>query len=347
MGRDEPTAVVIDSPKEKTHGDDIEKVQPEKFSYRTRLLMCVGGIMGFFLIYGIMQEKIMDTPYGSDEAGNPVYFEETTFLVFSNRVFAAVVAMAILLYRRESLRPKAPLINYVGVSGSNFCATYCQYEALKYVNFPTQTLGKCGKMLPVMVVGTFTGGKKYAPKDYLIALSITAGCVVFVLFGNISSKNEAGNTPVGLLLMAAYMFFDSFTSTLQEKMFKGYTMSTYDQMIYVNSFSAIICIIIMLAKGTFQEAFVFTSAHPQLLYDSTLLSLCATFGQMVIYYTIKEFGALIFSTVMVTRQVFSIILSCLIYLHPLTNMQWLGFALVFGTLYYKAVEDQKKHSTKH
>lgn len=58
-----------------------------------------------------------------------------------------------------------------------------RYEALKYVNFPTQTLGKCGKMFPVMIVGTLFSGKKYSIKDYSIAVSITLGCVMFLLTG--------------------------------------------------------------------------------------------------------------------------------------------------------------------
>jgi len=318
---------------------------PENVPYNVRLAGSVFGIMGFFLLYGILQERIMTTPYGVTADGSDIYFEETTFLVLSNRVFAASVAMAILLYRGQSLKNAAPFHKYLGVSVSNFSATWCQYEALKYVNFPTQTLGKCGKMFPVMIVGTLFSGKKYSVKDYLIAVSITAGCVVFLLTGDISSKNTQ-NTPVGLILMGLYMFFDGFTSTAQEKMFKGYTMSTYDQMIYVNLFSAIICAVIMLAKGTLFMALDFSLTYPSLLSDSIWLSVCSTFGQMLIYYTIKEFGALFFSTVMVTRQVFSIILSCIIYFHPLSIGQWLGFLLVFGTLYYKAMEDKKKHSQR-
>jgi len=326
--------------------DEKKPVQPEQLSYNTRLILAVCGIMGFFLMYGVLQERIMDTPYGTDADGNNVYFEESTFLVFSNRVFAAVVAVIIVIYRGESLKNTAPLHKYLGVSVSNFSATWCQYEALKYVNFPTQTLGKCGKMLPVMIVGTITGGKKYGVKEYMIAVSITAGCMIFLLTGNIASKEGGTYAPFGLMLMGAYMFFDGFTSTFQEKMFKGYTMSTYDQMIYVNLFSALISLVVMLFNGTFGAALKFTAEYPQLMYDSTMLSVSATFGQMVIYYTIKEFGALIFSTVMVTRQVVSIVLSCIIYLHPLTAPQWVGFAMVFGTLYYKAMEDKKKHSER-
>lgn len=45
---------------------------------------------------------------------------------------------------------------------------------------------------------------------------------------------------VGLLLVGLYLFFDGFTSTFQERLFKGYTMSMYNQMLYVNLCSAAI-----------------------------------------------------------------------------------------------------------
>jgi len=340
---DKDPLLTVDSGKEPS----APPVEPGT-SRNVRLALCVAGIMGFFVVYGLLQERIMTTPYSIDPVtGEKAFFRDSTFLVLSNRLFAAAFAVLMVLRRGESLKNVAPLHKYAGVSLSNFCATWCQYEALKYVNFPTQTLGKCGKMMPVMLVGTFISAKKYSVKDYGIAISITAGCVIFMLTGEISSKVGAGNTPYGLILMAAYMFFDSFTSTFQEKMFKGYTMSTYDQMIYVNGFSAILSICVLLVNGGLSSAIAFSTAHPQLLFDSTLLSVCATLGQMVIYYMIKEFGALIFSTVMVTRQVVSIILSCVIYLHPLTTTQWLSAALVFGTLYYKANEDRLKHGHGH
>jgi solute carrier family 35 (adenosine 3'-phospho 5'-phosphosulfate transporter), member B2 len=62
-------------------------------------------------------------------------------------------------------------------------ATFCQYEALKYVSFPVQTLGKCAKMIPVMVWGTLVNGKSYKAKDYLVAVMVTGGCVMFALTG--------------------------------------------------------------------------------------------------------------------------------------------------------------------
>ena len=39
---------------------------------------------------------------------------------------------------------------------------------------------------------------------------------------------------------------------------------------------------------------------------------------------------------MTTRQFLSILLSCIIFMHPLTALQWLGTGLVFASLYYQA-----------
>lgn len=77
----------------------------------------------------------------------------------------------------SEVRPVAPMYTYALVSLSNVVATTCQYEALKYVSFPVQTLGKCAKMLPVLVWGIIILGKKHTAKvrarnlDCVIALS--------------------------------------------------------------------------------------------------------------------------------------------------------------------------------
>ena len=41
-------------------------------------------------------------------------------------------------------------------------------------------------------------------------------------------------------MMGGYLFFDGFTSVFQEILFRGYKMSTYNQMLYVNLCSGIL-----------------------------------------------------------------------------------------------------------
>lgn len=143
--------------------------------------------------------------------------------------------------KASELKPVAPFYTYVLVSLSNIVATWCQYEALKYVTFPVQTLGKCAKMIPVMIWGILILRKRYGLKDFSVAVVITAGCTLFIMTGSVKSKvskSMMDSSIYGVLLMAGYLGFDGFTSTFQDKLFKGYQMTTYNQILYTTMCSA-------------------------------------------------------------------------------------------------------------
>ena len=52
---------------------------------------------------------------------------------------------------------------------SQMLAMAASNEALRYVSFPTQVLGKSCKMVPVMAGGIVLGGKRYSFAEYLQA----------------------------------------------------------------------------------------------------------------------------------------------------------------------------------
>ena len=76
--------------------------------------------------------------------------------------------------RGLDMRPVAPAYAYAAVSLSNVVATTCQYEALKYLTFPLQTLAKCAKMIPVMLWGALILRKTYKPKVWAPSSMIAA-----------------------------------------------------------------------------------------------------------------------------------------------------------------------------
>ena len=59
------------------------------------------------------------------------------------------------------------------------------------MSFPVQTLGKCAKMIPVMIWGYAINGKSYKLVDYLIAVGVMGGCTVFAIYGPTSSKKAS------------------------------------------------------------------------------------------------------------------------------------------------------------
>uniref|UniRef100_A0A7N0UM74 UDP-galactose transporter n=2 Tax=Kalanchoe fedtschenkoi TaxID=63787 RepID=A0A7N0UM74_KALFE len=298
-------------------------------------IFAVSGIMTTLVIYGVLQEKLMRVPYGD----NKEYFKFSLFLVFCNRITTSVVSAATLIASKKALDPVAPVYKYCLISVSNILTTTCQYEALKYVSFPVQTLAKCAKMIPVMVWGTLIMQKTYRGRDYLFAFLVTIGCSIFILYPSgyeISPYNKGReNTVWGVSLMIGYLGFDGFTSTFQDKLFKGYDMDIHNQIFYTTTCSCILSLTGLILQGNLILAIDFVVRHNDCLFDIALLSTVATASQFFISYTIRTFGALTFATIMTTRQLVSILLSCVWFAHPLTWEQSIGAAVVFGSLYAK------------
>ena len=143
------------------------------------------------------------------------------FLVFANRFLAFFAAVIGLRVSGEPLGRSArstPLYKFSFASVSNIFSSVSQYEALKYVSFPTQVLAKSCKMVPVMLMGYLVSQRTYKPFEYLVAVAVTAGAMIFKLY----ETNDAPvqNTEfIGIVLIVAYMGCDSFTSNWQSKIF--------------------------------------------------------------------------------------------------------------------------------
>merc|ERR1719191_926448 len=150
-------------------------------------LRCIGCGLGIIImlgIYGVIQERVMSVPYDG------VLFKASIFLVLCNRVFAIIFASSMVAVNRESPVNKAPLWKYFAISLSNVAATTCQYEALKWVSFPVQMLGKSFKMMPVMLWGIVISQKNYKLTDWLVALAVTGGVTEFLLTGSIKAPGS-------------------------------------------------------------------------------------------------------------------------------------------------------------
>lgn len=299
-------------------------------------VVAVAGIMTTLVTYGVLQEKIMRVPYGEHKD----YFKHSLFLVFCNRITTSAVSAGVLLASKKTVDPVAPVYTYCLVSITNILTTTCQYEALKYVSFPVQTLAKCAKMIPVMVWGTIIMQKKYKSHDYLLAVLVTLGCSIFVLYpasADLSPYDNGRESTVwGVSLMVGYLGFDGFTSTFQDKLFKGYNMDIHNQIFYTTLCSCILSLTGLIIQGHLLPAIDFVYVHKDCFFDIAFLSTVATASQFFISYTIRTFGALTFATIMTTRQLVSIMLSCVWFSHPLSWEQCIGAVLVFGSIYARS-----------
>eukprot|EP00267_Zea_mays_P022673 XP_008647752.1 uncharacterized protein LOC100280126 isoform X4 [Zea mays] len=300
-----------------------DKGKDDRRRWAARCGFAVLGIMSTLLVYGVLQEKIMRVPYGADKE----FFRYSLFLVFCNRITTSMVSAMVLLASKKSLDPVAPLHKYGVVSISNILTTTCQYE----------------------IWGTIIMRKKYGGKDYFFAVIVTLGCALFILYPammDVSPFNKGRESTIwGVSLMFGYLGFDGFTSTFQDKLFKGYDMEIHNQIFYTTVCSCLLSLSGLILQNHLIPAVDFMFHHPDCFSDVLILSSVATASQFFISYTIRTFGALTFATIMTTRQLVSILLSCIWFAHPLSWMQWVGAAIVFGAIYAKSFLRSKPQKT--
>lgn len=288
-----------------------------------------------YLTWGVLQEKIMTRTY-QDSVGNEGRFKDSQFLVFVNRILAFGIALLSITWTHQP-RHRAPLYKYSFCSFSNIMSSWCQYEALKFVSFPTQVLAKASKIIPVMIMGKIVSRNKYETYEYVVAVLISFGMMLFLFGSQEDSGQEDTRTTTlsGLVLLLGYMTSDSFTSNWQNELFTTYKMSSMQMMAGVNLFSCMLTLASLLQQGTLYASLIFMSQFPKFTFDCIILSICSAVGQLFIYYTISQFGAVVFIIMMTLRQAMAVILSCIIYDHEISAGGVFGVIIVFGAMFLK------------
>jgi len=303
----------------------------------TRLGVCCCGLLSCFLVWGVLQERMLTKPYSGD------YFTSSYGLVFLNRLGGFLISGA-MLYVSNPPSTRAIAYRFAFPSVSNMLSSWCQYEALKYVSFPTQMLFKCFKLFPIMLMGKLLGNKNYEAYDYAVAITIGVGVAVFTINtedlnigqDSIGEIETVSGTICGIILLLFFLLFDSFTGQYQARLFNEHPdLSPYHMMFMVNTFSMVFSFITLVHTHELYAACEFVYAHADMHIHLVVFSLASTVGQLFIFKTIKAFGPVIFAITMNTRIILSILLSAFLYAHALNGPGLMGLFLVFAAIAYR------------
>lgn len=107
-------------------------------------------------------------------------FRDSQFLVLMNRFLAFLIAGTYILSTRQPTH-YAPVLQYALASLSNIFSSWCQYEALNFISFPTQVLGKACKVIPVMLMSLVVQRKSYPCHQYVTAIMVSLGMFLWVV----------------------------------------------------------------------------------------------------------------------------------------------------------------------
>lgn len=310
-----------------------------KQSVYTNLAICAVMLNLTFVSWGLLQERMLTRRYPRLTGE---YFTYSYALVFTNRFWTLVMSGLMMIYFKPRTSRTTIIYEYSFPSISNMLSSWCQYEALRYVSFPAVTIFKAFKLAPVMVMGKLLGNHSYPQYEYVAAIFIGVGIAMFMtstdeLTFDLDVHGEHTSAKwTGVMLLLFYLFFDSFTSQWQSRMFKSHRdLSMIELMFATSAFSTVLSFITLVHDGMLWPAFDFIRRHSEIQLHFFVFSICSTVGQLFIFYTIKNFGAVVFAIIMTTRVLISIAFSVFLYGHKVTATGFFGLVIVVTCVGYR------------
>jgi len=262
---------------------------------------------------------------------------------------------------------KALLLRYLQCSVFITSAAPFGFAALSYISYPAMVLGKSCKLVPVMIMNVLLYRRKFAPYKYLVVFMVTLGITIFMGLGDDkkASKshgkgdNNLGPSPYANIIGIAYLLInlalDGATNSTQDEIFTRHKVTGQQMMFWINIFCTLLtCILSVLplpyipvihpshdGRSELMGALTFIQTHPSIITPLAQFAITGALGQLFIFETLQHFGSLTLVTITLTRKLFTMLLSVIVYNHKLTKGQWLGAAVVFAGISVEAFVKRK------
>ncbi|XP_063902639.1 uncharacterized protein LOC135122398 [Zophobas morio] len=238
-------------------------------------------------------------------------------------------------------------LRLIQVSLSNTFASPFGYHALAHINYPTFVLAKSCKLIPVILTGTLIYRKSFRWYKYVSVGLITLGVACFTVASTTDKKSASSSSLYGIMLVLVNLFLDGLTNSTQDHIFKQYKLSSWAMMLYMNFFSTLLMLLYLLVPVFHQTelsaGLFFMRRHPSAIIDIFLFCLCGSLGQIFIFGMMQHFGSLALVSVTVTRKLFTIVVSCICFSHPINYAQIVSVLIAFAGISLESfVKDKEK-----
>ncbi|XP_052012636.1 adenosine 3'-phospho 5'-phosphosulfate transporter 2 isoform X2 [Apodemus sylvaticus] len=290
-----------------------------KFNKLTQFLICVAGVFVFYLIYGYLQELIFSME-GFKSFG--------WYLTLVQFAFYSIFGL-IELQLTQDKRRRIPGKTYMIIAFLTVGTMGLSNTSLGYLNYPTQVIFKCCKLIPVMLGGVFIQGKRYNLADVSAAVCMSLGLIWFTLADSTIAPNF---NLTGVMLISLALCADAVIGNVQEKAMKLHNASNSEMVLYSYSIGFGYILLGLSCTSGLGPAVAFCSKNPVRTYGyAFLFSLTGYFGISFVLALIKIFGALLAVTVTTGRKAMTIVLSFLFFAKPFTfQYVWSGLLVVLG-----------------
>lgn len=293
-----------------------------------QFLICSSGFFFGYLVNGICEEYVY----------NRLQFSYGWYFTF---IQGFVYLVLLYLQGFTTKQMVNPWKTYVKLSAVLMGSHGLTKGSLAFLNYPAQIMFKSTKVLPVMVMGAFIPGlrRKYPPHEYLSALLLVVGLILFTL----ADANTSPNFSVlGVVMVSGALVMDAFLGNLQEAIFTMNPQTTQVEMLFCSTVVGLPFLIPpMILTGELFIAWKSCSKHPY-VYGVLVFEAMATFiGQVSVLSLIAIFGAATTAMITTARKAVTLLLSYLIFTKPLTEQHGSGLLLISMGIVLKMLPENK------
>ena len=383
--------VPVTAVEEQTQQRQQEKKDPQEVEPMTkqsgsiwhwlRLPFCAAGICVSFLCCGILEEML----FNSQRLG-------ASFVLVSSCLTNTVVALvwkaiqervaagptstpssslSSLAVMKTTLPPLHHKLFFL-TAGCFVGTMECCNQAIPRVSYPFVVLAKSCKLLPIMLVGQWVEGKRYATTEWMAACFISMGVVLFQFSRMAAAKNSSTAPDTaevhdwwGMALLVLSLILDGFLGSCQsllkrpsEALSSSKTRlphhrvpNAVETMLYVNLYALLFLVPFTCCTGQMQDGWnhILQSIHTShceamsmgdnlnnvnsnLGFRLFILNIASGCGQVFVFLTLTWYSPVMTTTITTTRKFFTILLSVQTFGHGFSNRHWISVAMVFTGL---------------
>jgi len=238
------------------------------------------------------------------------------------------------------LHKKVPWKIYIMIAFLTVCTMGISNTSVGYLNYPTQVIFKCCKLIPTMIGGILIQKIRYSKLDFISVLLMIVGLIWFILA---DSSVQPNFNLYGVVLISLALCADGAIGNVQEKAMKQYSLTSSELVFYSYSIGLAIISFGLFFSGQFIPAYKICAADPYNIYSMFLMfSLTGYFGIQFVLMLVKNFGALPAVTVSTCRKAVTIILSFFFFQKPFTMTYLYSGLLVVLGIYLNLYTKNKK-----
>ncbi|KAL4002684.1 UAA transporter family protein [Acanthocheilonema viteae] len=291
-------------------------------SKRVQFIVLCCAVFVFYVTYGFVQELIFKVD-GMESYG--WHLTLIQFLIYS------ITALLESFYYAVINRRRIPIFIHLQIATLTVGAMGFSNVAVGYLNYPTQVIFKCCKLVPVLIGGIIIQGKRYSFIDFAAAFLMSFGLIIFILGDSVISPMF---NPFGYVMISIALLFDAIIGNVQEKSLHTYKATTNEMILYSYSIGFMYILLGLMIYGNFLDGLYFFSKHPLQTYGyGILFSISGYLGLNVVLSLVRTQGALTAVTITTARKTITIILSFLFFSKPFVTQYFWGALLILIAVY--------------